>query len=269
MYLAIDIGGTKTLVASINEQGEIQEQLKFATAHAYRTFEHELANTVARLTTKEFKAAGVAAPGRIDRARGTGSAMGNLPWKNVPIREDVSHIAGCPTVLDNDGNLAGLSEAMLLKDQHSYVLYITIGTGIGVGVIIDQEIAPALANSEGGHMLLEYEGKLQNWEAFASGKAIVKRFGKPASQITEQKTWRHIAHTLALGIVDLVAVLQPEVIVLGGGVSKHFDNFARPLHDELKRYETPLVPIPPIKRAQRPETAVLYGCYDLAKNVYG
>ncbi|HUS26845.1 MAG TPA: ROK family protein [Nevskiaceae bacterium] len=270
MYLGVDVGGTKTLVACLDDQGIIQQQLKFPTPKIYAEFLSNLAKSIVNLPTKEFVAAGIAVPGKIDREHGTGIAFGNLPWERVPIQTDVQRMLGCPVVLENDAKVAGLSEAMLLKERYRKVLYITIGTGIGTALIIDKRIDPDFDDMEGGHMPLEHNGKIQSWEDFASGRAIFRRFGKKASEITDEKTWKLIAHDIAIGLIDLVAVVQPEVIVFGGGaVSNHFQRFGDLLRHELKKYETPLVPIPPLRRAERPEQAVVYGCYDLAKELHG
>lgn len=269
MYLGIDIGATKTLLGCLDQHGAIVERLKFPTPKDYTEFIHTLADTVAKLSTKKFIACGVGAPGRIDRQHGIGLAMGNLPWQNVPLREDITHLTHCPVVVENDAKLAGLSEAMLLKDRYNRVVYVTVSTGIGVGIIIDQAIDPAFADTEPGKMPLEHQGKLVPWESFASGKAIVKQYGKLAKDITSETSWKHIAHNIAIGLIDVIAVVQPQVIVLGGSIASYFDRFDEFLLAELHRYETPLVPIPPIMHAARPEEAVVYGCYDLAKAVYG
>lgn len=269
MYLAIDIGGTKTLVASLTNEGVIAEQIRFETPKSYVDFIDILAETIAQLEAKEFVACGVGAPGKIDREKGAVVAFGNLPWKNIPIQADIKKIARCPVAVDNDANLAGLSEAMLLKDKYNRVLYVTVSTGIGTGFIVNQAINPALADSEGGHLLLEHNGKLMRWEDFASGKAIVKRYGKRAHDITDDTTWKHIARDLAVGFIDLIAVAQPEVIVIGGGVGNYLERYKKHLVEILKRYEMPMVQIPPMLQAKRPEEAVIYGCYDLAKGVYG
>lgn len=266
--MGIDIGGTKTLVASLNNKGVVTESHKFPTPKKYPEFLKELAITVANLSTKEFRSSVVAAPGKIDRKHGVAQDFGNLPWEDVPIERDVERIVKCPVVLENDANLAGLSEALLLK-QHDCVLYVTISTGIGTGIITHQQIDPEFADSEGGHMLLEHQGKLQLWENFASGRAIVRRFGKLASEITDEKTWRIITRDIAIGLYDLTAVIQPDAVVLGGGVLAHFDKFDDLLMKQLKEFATPLTPIPPIYRAQRPDEAVIYGCYILAKRKYG
>lgn len=268
MYLGIDIGGTKTLVACMDKHGVIAESQQFATPRAYADFISQLAKVVAFLATKSFTGCCVAVPGRLDRAKGVAVALGNLPWRDVSIQADIQAIAHCPVVIENDANLGGLSEAMLLP-QYNRVLYVTISTGIGTGFIVDRAIDPDFADTEGGHMLLEHHGKLQMWEQFASGKAIVRRFGKRAQDITDAATWRVIAHDIALGLIDLIAVIQPEVIVFGGGVDTYFDRFHNHLEAELKKYQTPLTPIPPLRKAARPNEAVVYGCYDLAKRLYG
>jgi predicted NBD/HSP70 family sugar kinase len=269
MYLAIDIGGTKTLLASLNNDGVVTERVRFETPKTYNQFIKALAGSVDNMSTKDFLACGVGVPGRLNLKKGIGIAMGNLPWLNVPIKNDIEKIVRCPVVIHNDAKLAGLSEAMLIKHKYNRVLYITISTGIGTGVIINQHIDPALADSEGGHILLEHNDKLQQWEDFASGRAILRRYGKKARDITDEATWKHIARDLAVGIIDLIAVIQPEIIIVGGSVGAYLERFEKPLKEILENYEMPLVPIPPIEKAKRPEDAVLYGCYDLAKEVYG
>ena len=158
---------------------------------------------------------------------------------------------------------------MLLKDKYDRVVYATISTGIGIGVVVNQQLEPTLLDAEPGKMPLEHNGKMVAWESFASGKAIVKRYGKLAKDIKDEKTWRHIAHDIAVGLIDIIAVVQPQVVVLGGSVATYFDRFDDLLNEALQRYEVPLIPIPPIIHAARPEQAVVYGCYDLAKMTYG
>jgi predicted NBD/HSP70 family sugar kinase len=269
MYLGIDIGGTKTLLAVLDRHGVIVDRLKFPTPQKYAEFITTLADNVANLSTHEFIACGVGVPGRLDRKNGVGIAMGNLPWKNVLIRDDIKKVLRCPVVIENDAKLAALSEAMLLKDKYDRVMYLTISTGIGAGVVVNQQIEPNLVDAEPGKMPLEFNGKMVAWESFASGHAIVQRYGKMAKDITDEATWRHIAHDIAVGLIDIIAVVQPQVVVLGGSVATYFDRFADLLKEALHRYEMPLIPIPPIIHAGRPEEAVVYGCYDLAKAAYG
>ena len=264
MYAGVDIGGTKTLVATLDEHGVITEQSRFETPRDYGEFIRNLKRAVDELSTKDWLTGVVAVPGLIDHERGLGVAFGNLPWQNIPIQKDAEAIFHCPIGLQNDASLAGLSEAMLHQDAKT-VLYITISTGIGTVVIQDQRIAEPDNHPEGGQMLLTHDRKLVKWESFASGHAIVERFGKRAEDITDEKTWQIIARDLSFGIIELLAMTQPDLVIIGGGVGTYFDRFSHFLEADLKRYEMPLVPIPPLVKAQRPELAVLYGCYDYAR----
>ena len=176
MILAIDVGGTKTLVASFTMDGISTQEIKFPTPKDYPTFIAELANTIANLTTKKFVRCVIAMPGKVDRTNGVIVAFGNLAWHNVPIVADVQKHISAPIHVENDANLAGLSEAHLLKD-YKKVLYITVSTGIGGVMIVNGKIDPNTQDAEYGQMLLEHEGKLTRWEKFASGSAIVAHFG--------------------------------------------------------------------------------------------
>lgn len=265
MYGAIDIGGTKTLVAVFNSKGKIVEQQKFPTPKDYANFASELKKTFQSFKHKDLKRAAVAAPGLINRKNGHGKVFGNLPWLNVPIRDDVEKILHCPAVIENDAKMAALSEAAYLKDEFRKVLYLTVSTGIGGGLVIDGKIDPDFQDIEPGQMILEHNGRFEQWEDFAAGSAIVEKFGKRASDITEPKTWYVVARNLAVGMNTLIATLDPEVIVIGGGVGSNLEKFKDRLIEELRIYENPLTPVPPIKKAAHAEEAVVYGCYELAK----
>jgi len=269
MYLGIDIGGTKTLVAALSDNGEIAASVKFATPGDYEEFLKELKRVLHDdLPFQDFRAGCVAAPGAIDRKHGRFEEGGRLGWTNIPLQHDIEHLAHCPMLVENDANLAGLSEAMLLKDTHAKVLYVTISTGIGTGFIVDQKIDPSMADSEGGQMMLQRGDKIVKWESFASGKAMYERYGRKASEIDDEKTWKAVVVDLSIGFIDLLAVTQPDIIVIGGGVGHYLEKFHDLLVDELQKYATPLVPVPPIIKAQRPDEAVVYGCYDLARSVH-
>ncbi|MDQ3065468.1 MAG: ROK family protein [bacterium] len=266
MYLTIDIGGTKTLIGLMTKTGKIVNSLKFPTPPDYDEFKHQLAENIAKVTTTPFTIACSSAPARIDHDTGIALAFGNLKWENVPIRDDIRKITRTPVLLENDTKLAGLSEARLLIPPRNKVLYITISTGIGSVLVVDNKIDPDLRDSEVGHMVFERKGELVPWESFASGKAIVKRFGKRASDIDDPLTWEIISKDIAIGLIDVIANVQPDIVIFGGGVGSHFKKFKKPLMRELKKYESPLVPIPDIVGAINPEEAVIYGCYEMIKD---
>lgn len=268
MYVGIDIGGTKTLACVLNNEGEIRERVKFPTPHNYDEFLDNLRAAVASFKVKDFNAGGVGMPGILDRHHGRGISFGNLPWKNVPVQHDIEQITHCPIVIENDAKMAGLSEAMLRKDKFSRVLYVTVSTGIGLALVVDQVIDDNIGDAGGKAMVVEYRGKRVPWESFASGRAIVERYGKRAVDIHDDETWTKICRDLAPGLVELIALTEPEVIVFGGGVGTYFDRWGHILREELKSYHMPLVKMPKLHGASRAEEAVVYGCYDLARQVF-
>lgn len=269
MYGAIDTGGTKTLIAVLDDDGNSLEQIKFPTPKDYREFLAELDKAWHSLKNNDVRALTIAMPGLIDREHGLVHAFGNLSWKDIPIHADLEKIVHCPVLLENDANLAGLSEAILLLPEYQKTLYVTISTGIGTGYIVNGAIDPDLADSEGGDIIIEHNGIMQKWESFASGKAIVAKYGKRASEIDDPEIWKAVSKDFAAGMIDLIAIIQPDAIVIGGGVGSHFEKYGDFLIAELKKYENPMMKIPPILQAQRAEEAVIYGCYELAKKKFG
>lgn len=266
MTLGIDVGGTKTLVAVLSDFGEIVEKQKFETPQAYAEFILKLEEIVKKFTTN-YKMCVLALPGRLDRANGIGNHFGNLPWENVPVKQDVSKFVSCPVYIENDAKLAGLSEAQYVLDRYKNTLYLTIGTGIGMAVIVDGRIDPETKDAEAGHMVLEHDGKSQRWEDFAAGKAIVARTGKRASELTDDSEWRVIAQNIAIGLINVIANLTPDCVIIGGGVGSHLDKFKSHLEAELAKAADEMLTVPPILNAKHPEEAVIYGCYTYASQL--
>ncbi len=268
MYAAVDIGGTKTLVASFTEAGEIIEQVKFPTHEDYEVFVSTLAETIANMSTKEFQAVTVAAPGTIDHSEGVLLHAGNLAWKNVPIQADVEKLFQAPVHLENDAKAATISESRIAGPNYSVVVYITISTGIGVGVCINGNLEKTLLDAEPGWMSIEHDGMMTPWEKVASGKALVARTGKKAFELEDEAAWDYHAKLIAQGLITVLAIVQPDLVVFGGSVGNHLEKFEKPLMKYLKSYENPSVPIPPVRKAAHPEEAVIYGCYELAKDLH-
>jgi len=265
MYLAIDIGGTKTLIALFDKDGELKKKVRFPTPSSYSVFVNTLREEYSKIGNANPELCVVGAPGRIDRAHGVGVAFGNLAWDNVPLKADIEAFVGCKVLVENDANLAGLSEAALVLKKYKNTLYITISTGIG-GVLIKNGVINAeTADMEPGHMLLEHQDKLQRWQEFASGKAIVRKFGLPAKNIVDPGTWYIICRNIAIGLINLVSTLTPDIVIIGGGVGSHFEKFGDRLKEEMQLYANDLIKVPDIIAASRAEDAVLYGCYELAK----
>lgn len=270
MYLGIDVGGTKTLIASFSKKGIIKKKIKIPTPKDYLDFLSSIKLCFRDdFNNQDFKYSAIAIPATVfDKQKGVGVSFGNLPWKNVPIHNDIELIVNCPTLVSNDAKLGGLSEALLLyklDNKYSKVLYITVSTGIGYSLIVNGIIDENTGDGGGKTILLEHHGSLVSWESFASGQAIVRRYGKKAMNIHDKHTWQQIAQDLSIGMIELIAIFEPDIIIIGGSVGSYFDRFGDFLKDYVNRFQVPLLPIPIIQGAKRAEEAVIYGCYDLIK----
>lgn len=271
MYAGIDIGGTKTLVAVFDADGTILTKAKFPTPPIYEDFVTELTSTIQSFQQTDFVGAALAMPVTVfDREHGIGVAFSNLPWRMVPIQRDIEKLLQCPLTVDNDAKLGGLYEALQLQEDYHKVLYLTISTGIGFSFVVDGIIDKNAGDSGGGAMMFDHNGKNTAWEQFASGSAIVRKYGKRAMDIeaNDTNTWSEIARGISVGLVQLIAIFQPEVIVIGGSVGTYFERYGEILSSILDNYKLPLVAIPPLVGAINAEEAVVYGCYELAKKVY-
>lgn len=259
MLLAIDIGNTKTdiLVASTPEK--ISQPSVFPTPHDKTKFLpalHAHLNSV--IKPDQVEAVGVACRGPIDRTKGT--------WQGLPIEAELKKHFNCPVVFEHDANSGGIAEAQLGSGQsYNVVLYVTISTGIGSAIIINGQPLPTTNNSEGGRQVIQntpFPGK--QLEQLVSGQAIVHRFGKIAAEIDDVKTWQLISQDLAIGIYNLITIVQPDVVVLAGGVCTHYEKFGKFLQADLEKLPNQY-PLPPIKLARYVETAPAIGALILAQ----
>lgn len=265
MYLAIDVGGTKTLAGLFNDSGELLVSERFKTPKDYPEFIKELKVAVDKITTEKakLKSCCIALPGLVDRKTGIVHALGNLPWHDKPIRTDVEKILqNAPVIIENDARLAGLAEANVVRFSHKHVLYLTVSTGIGGALIWDGKIVEQLQDTEVGKMPLEHNGKTTNWEEFASGRWLANHFGKKASELDDDKAWDEVGDNIATGVAALCAVLQPQVIIFGGGVGQYADKFIDRVSDYLMEHLHPVIRRPQaLRAASYPDDAVLRGCY--------
>jgi len=261
MLVAVDTGATKTLVASFGKDGVLDQQIKFATPKDHNEYAKQLRSTIIQqFEGKTVEAIVIAIPGIIKKGKVV--MCGNLPWHNFDITADLAGVLGnTPIFVENDANLAGLAETRFLKTIPNQSLYVTISTGIGTGIITEGHINPDLRNSEAGHALIEYDGIVREWEDFASGKAILKVYGKYARDITNKRTWNQIADRISRGFLTVIPILQPDIIIIGGSIGSYFDRYSTQLLSLLKEKLPPMVPCPKIVQAKYPELAVIYGCY--------
>jgi glucokinase len=260
MLLAIDTGGTKTLIAAFRHDGTVASSHKFATPLDQEEYVSEIKRIIfEHYSHKKLDAVIVALPGEIKN--NIALWCGNLPWNNFDVAGALADVVSCPIWVENDANLAGLAETRALPQPAALSLYATISTGIGTGIIIDGKIIPALSGSEGGHMLVEYDGIVRKWESFASGHAIRETYDAYAHDIHDRRIWNQIADKISRGFLVLIPALQPDVIIIGGSIGTYFDQYGPALKKHLHQHLPPEIRLPEIRQATRPEEAVIYGCY--------
>ncbi len=266
MKLAVDIGGTKVLMA-VFDNNQIIDQYKFETPKQYTEFLDEFKKSLINLKNYSIDIAAVAIPELINRKTFELIGGGNLHWQNVNIVTDLSNILNCQILLENDANLAALSEASYLKDRFNRVLYLTISTGIGGGLVINQKISQDNLNFEPGLMKLNHHNRLIRWESFASGRAIVNQYHQLAKDINDPIIWQEIANNILSGLMIIIPLIQPEVIVFGGSVGTYFDQYQEFLKNGLNKNIESFLLKPIILKAIHPEEAVVYGCIELIDRI--
>lgn len=261
MLVVVDTGGTKTLVSSFDKSGKLGEKIKFLTPRDRKEYIATLKDLLTeKFFGKKVDAIVIALPGIVKN--GMAVWCNNLGWTNFDVKSALSGILNnAPIYIENDANLAGLGETRLLKTFPPQSLYVTISTGIGSGIIINGKISPALSNSEVGHALIEYRGKVCDWENFASGRAILKTYKKYARDIKSKRVWDRIADRISRGFLAVIPTLQPDIIIIGGSIGTYFDRYSEQLKSILKDKLPNHIPCPKIIQAKYPELAVIYGCY--------
>lgn len=271
MIVGVDIGGTKTLVATFSASGEIETEQSFATPADYDAFLYELSSHAKKIPKKpRVVCAGV--PGLLNRKAGIVHSLGNLPWIEKPIATDISVAFGVSVEdvsIENDSKLAGLSEVRLLDTVPHRALYITVSTGIGGALLIDGRLDSTMIDMELGKAPLLFEGTMQHWEDFASGRAFFTAYGKQGDDVGDDPVlWeRYVTERLGPGVAVACSYLQVDTIIFGGGLGHHSSQFIDFLKVYLNKHLHPIVLRPQVyKTARHGKNAVIYGCYEYAKD---
>lgn len=228
---ALEAGGTKMVCAVGNEKGEILEQVSIPT----QTPEITVPKLISFFENKGIEALGIGCFGPIDvnRSSVTYGYITTTPkraWQNYHITGVFEKALGIPVGFDTDVNGSALGEYTWGAGRGlNSCIYITVGTGIGVGIISDGRLLHGMLHPEGGHILLHrlpedtYRGFCpfhENcFEGLAAGPAIEGRWGKKAIDLSkETKVWELEAEYIAQALVSYTCILSPQRIILGGGV---------------------------------------------------
>lgn len=281
-YLGVDLGGTNIAVGLVNEKGELlhKESIPTIRERNYEEILKDLANLCIKiikdnnLEVKDIESIGVGSPGTCDSKEGVIVYSNNIAFENTPLRKEIQKYIDLPVFLENDANCAALGESVRgaaygYKDS----ITITLGTGIGGGVLINGKILSGafFGGGELGHHVIVSGGEQCTcgrkgcWEAYASATALIRdtkiaALRYPLSKISEEvngdfnlisaKTVFDVAEKgdkvatevidkylsyIAEGVANMLNIFQPEIIVIGGGVCAQGEKILLPIEAHVKK----------------------------------
>ncbi len=252
MYLAIDIGGTKTLIALFSRRGRVIRRRKFKTAQGYKSFMRDLETNLEGFRLRRIKAVTVAIPGLVQKNYSV--KFGNRNWRDIDLIGLLRKLFNCPIWFENDANLASLYEGYRLPGK---TVFLTFSTGIGGGVVEKNRILPESNDLEPGHVVYEYDGAKREWEDIAAASAIENHYHVDrATDLRKKDTIQDIAKRMSLGLPDIIKQYQPDTIVLGGPMGRIFRLYEPYLPKDLGVK---------LRRPRRPNESVIYGCFLYSK----
>lgn len=257
--VGIDVGGTNTRVALINDEYKIVERVQFSTDTQNSQVTLEKINNVIKGFGQKIEGIGISCPGPLDLIHGIILETPNLPgWHYFHLTEELQNITGIKVQLQNDANLAGLAEAVIGAGAgKSHVQFLTISTGVGAGFCIDgkiyqgskgfaQEVANCIVWKNGpSHGVL----KSGSIESIASGTAITTRAKNLGLEVVHAGDVYDLAqegNELAIQIMEdayeylsnfisiLYGVLDPDLFVLSGSVALKIPGFIEEIEKRVK-----------------------------------
>ncbi len=281
-YIGIDLGGTNIAAGIVDEDGQIiyKESIPTQKKRNQQEIMEDMAKLSQRLLEEagiklqDLQSIGVGSPGSPDLKEGIIIYNNNLGFRNAPIRKVIQKQIPVPVYLNNDANCAALAEGLLgAAGGVKYSVTITLGTGIGGGIILNNEIYSGFNNAgaELGHMVILSDGRECTcgrkgcWEAYASATALIELAQEAASknhdsllftlvngeltQITAKtpfdavkqgdpianKVVQEYIGYLAEGVSNIINIFQPEILVVGGGVSKQGDYLLNLLQERVNQ----------------------------------
>ena len=275
--LAIDIGGTKTAAALINNNDEFLEHTTWPSPPTAAQAMERITTTAAPLA-REATACGVSFGGPFDFARQTCiRSMHTQGWDHLPLSQELEQALGIPVITDNDANVAALGEYQLQPPTNrDPMLYVTISTGVGAGVIANGQLlrgAHGLAG-ELGHLPIGHDktcncGQSGCLERAVSGYWIERDHHQPAQDyLQDPDNHRVWIENLARGLWSATVLIDPAVIVVGGGMTTQGERLAQPLRAALtsKAHASNRTP-PAIKIGDPAGRTVLLGAAIMGREV--
>lgn len=296
--IGLDVGGTKILAGVVGEDDTVIELRTVETPGRQNlpgVVEHRIAQVVGELRSgREVRAVGVGAAGFVGRD-GTVRFAPHVSWRDEPLQRRLEERLGLPVVVDNDANVTALAELALgaARGAHDAVV-ITLGTGIGGAVVMDGDVRRGAGGLAGefGHIQLVPDGRpcpcgLNGcWEQYCSGTALrraAREQGAPAgiegrdvTAAAEAETdwalraFEEVGGWLGVGVAGLCSALDPEVVVVGGGLSDAGELLLQPARTALaeKLPGREHRPMPRLVRAECGPQAGMVGAALLARTTF-
>ena len=238
LFGAVETGGTKIICAILDEEGQLLDSLRFPTDNPDKI----IVNIAEYFKQRDIASLGIGSFGPVDinTDSPTYGYILDTPkpgWRNYPFLPKLKEKLNIPMVIDTDVNCACLGEMMYGSTKGiNTMIYITIGTGIGVGVVVGKTTLKGMLHPEAGHILMRrnpadsYEGKCPYhkdcFEGLASGPAINERCKVPAYEIpADDSVWELEADYIAQAVTNYILAYSPEKVVLGGGVMEQIHLF--------------------------------------------
>ncbi len=270
-YIGIDLGGTNIKFGLVDARAHIIASGSTATADSRRRILAQFAaiaaelRVLARAGGYTVKTIGVGSPGIVDIRRGKviGGSPNVVQWRGTDIRRSLASATGLRVYADNDANVMALAEHRYGAGKgYSTGLYITVGTGLGSGIILDNQIwrGARYAGAEVGHSIINLDGlpcqcgKRGCLEMYVNAASFAKFYGQPVPRGAGSKfifdraragdrkaiaAIRTSANYLAIGLGSAVEILNPEIIVIGGGVAAGGRLYFDAIRSGIRHYASP------------------------------
>lgn len=278
LTIGVDIGGTKIAAGVVDEAGTILDTHKVPTPPTPSGIVDAICQAVAAAGEgHQIEAVGIGAAGYVDDKRATVLFAPNIDWRHEPLKDKVEQRTGLPVVVENDANAAAWGEYRFGAGQgHDDVICITLGTGLGGGIIIGNKLRRGRYGvaAEFGHIRVVPDGLLCGcgsqgcWEQYASGRALVRYArqranatpenakvllslgdgtvagieGKHVSAAARQgdsvaiDSFRELARWAGAGLADLSSLFDPSAFIVGGGVSDEGELVLGPIRKSYRRW---------------------------------
>lgn len=257
MFLSVDIGGTNTRIALSKDGKKIELKDRYPTPQKYDDGINILVGKIEELTAGKIPGTIViGVPGIIDKTRGKITRTPNLAdWTGHALGLELEHILKCNVILENDSCLAALAEANYKPHKKYKILaYVTLSTGIGGARIVNGLIDYHATSFEPGHQILDPQGRFWPsckqhgcFESVGSGRAFEMTYGVKPENCEDFRIWEEHARVVSQGLVNVISIWSPEILILGGSLTKAGHKFLDPLihltANDLKIFPSPKIAV--------------------------